>query len=67
MSQVHKLGSQTPPALFTPRVDLKDGLLNNRVGTVKFLVVESYFLWHTTHTDQAIYQNGTGGLVIPIL
>ena len=31
------------PAKFADSVDLKDGLLNYRVCTVKFLVVESYF------------------------
>ena len=55
------------PAQYTERVDLKDGLLINRVCTVKFPVVESYCLCNTTHTDQAINQNGPGGLVIQIL
>ena len=55
------------PAKFTNRVDLKDGLLKKRVCTVKFLVVESYFLCHTAHTDQAINQNGPGGFVIQTL
>ena len=32
-------------------VDLKDGLLNNRVCTVKFPVEESYFLCNTAHTE----------------
>ena len=48
-------------------VDLKDGLPNNLVCTVKFLLVESFFLYNTTHTDQAINQNGPGGFVIQIL
>ena len=55
------------PAQYTDRVDLKDGLLNNRVYTVKFSVVESYFLCNTTHTAQAINHNGPGGLVIQVL
>ena len=38
------------PAKFADSVVLKDGLLNNRVCTVKFLVVESYFSCNTTHT-----------------
>ena len=50
-------------AQFTNMVDLKDGLLNKRVCTVKFRVVESYFLCHTTHTDQAINQNGPGAIM----
>ena len=37
-------------AKFADSVDLKDGLLNNRVCTVKFPVVESYFSCNTTHT-----------------
>ena len=37
-------------AKFADSVDLKDGLLNNKVCTVKFLVVESYFSCNTTHT-----------------
>ena len=41
---------ETLPAIFADSVDLKDGLLNNWVCTVKFLVVESYFLCKTTHT-----------------
>ena len=57
----------TLPAQYTDRVDLKDGLLNNRVCTVKFPVVESYFLCNTTQTEQAINQNGPGGLLINIL
>ena len=51
---------------YTDRVDLKDGLLNNRICTVKFPVVESYFFCNTALTDQAINQNGPGGLVIQI-
>ena len=38
------------PAQFADSVDFKDGLLNNRVCTVKFLAVESYFSCKTTHT-----------------
>ena len=38
------------PAKFADSVDLKDGLLNNGVCIVKFLVVESYFSCNTTHT-----------------
>ena len=47
-------------------IDLKDGLLNNWVYTVKFPAVESYFyvIQHTLTSDQAITQNGSGGLVI---
>ena len=52
---------------YADSVDSKDGLLNHRVCKVKFPVVESYFLCNTTHTDQAINQNGHGGLVIQIL
>ena len=37
-------------AKFSDSIYLKDGLLNNRVCTVKFLVVNSYFLCITTHT-----------------
>ena len=37
-------------AKFADIVDFKDGLLNNRVFTVKFLVVEPYFSCNTTHT-----------------
>ena len=44
----------SPPAQTVDNVDLKDGLLSNKVCTVKFPVVESYFLCKTTHTDQAI-------------
>ena len=54
-------------AQYTDRVDLKHGLLNKRVCTVKFPVVESYFFCNTTHTNQAVNQNGPGGLVIHIL
>ena len=43
-------GSKSLLAKFADSVDLKDGLLNNRVCTVKFLVVESYFSYNTTHT-----------------
>ena len=42
--------SPTLLAKFADSVDLKDGLLKNRVCTVKFLVVESYFSCNTTHT-----------------
>ena len=59
--------SRSLPAQYTDRVDFKDGLLNNKVCTVKFPVVESYFLCNTTHTDQAINPNEPGGLVIKIL
>ena len=38
------------PAKYADRVDLKDGLLNNRVCTVKILAKESYFSRNTTHT-----------------
>ena len=38
------------PAKFVESVDLQDGLLNDRVCTVKFLLVESYFSFNTTHT-----------------
>ena len=41
---------RTLPAKLADSVDLKDGLLNNRVCTVKFPVVESFFLCNTTHT-----------------
>ena len=54
-------------AQYTDRVDLNDGLLNQRVGTVKFPVAESFFLCNTTNTNQAIDQNGPGGLVIQML
>ena len=37
-------------ATFSDSVDLKDGLLNNRVCTVNFLVVDSYFSCNTTNT-----------------
>ena len=37
-------------AQFADSVDFKDGLLNNRVCTVKFLAEESYFSCNTTHT-----------------
>ena len=36
-------GSSTLPAQYADSVDLKGGLLNNRVCTVKFKVEESYF------------------------
>ena len=39
--------SRTLPAKLADSVDLKDGLLNNRVCTVKFRVVESYFSFNT--------------------
>ena len=38
------------PAQFVDSVDLKDGLLKNRVCTLRFLVVESYFSCNTTYT-----------------
>ena len=38
-------------AKFADSVDLKDGLLNKRVCTVKFPVVESYFFCNTKHTN----------------
>ena len=41
---------QALPAKFADSVDLKGGLLNYRVCTVGFLVVESYFSCNTTHT-----------------
>ena len=41
----------TLPAKYGDSVDLKDGLLNNKVCRVKFPVVESYFLCNTTHTE----------------
>ena len=55
--------SLSMPAHYTDRVDLKDGLLNHRVCTVKFQGIDSYFLCNIRHTDQAINQNGPGGLV----
>ena len=39
------------PAKYADSVDLTGGLLNYRVCTVKFLVVESYFSHNTTHTE----------------
>ena len=59
--------SSTLPARYTDRVDLKEGLQNNGVCSVKFFGVESYFLCNTTHTDQAIKSNDPRGLVISIL
>ena len=41
----------TLPAQYGDIVDLKDGLLNNRVCTVKVPVVKSYLLCNTTHTE----------------
>ena len=41
----------TLPAQYGDSFDLKDGLLNNRVCTVKFPVVESYFFCNTKHTE----------------
>ena len=40
----------TLPAKYGDSVDLKDGLLNNRVCRVKFPVVHSNFPCNTTHT-----------------
>ena len=45
---INNQGSQALLAKFADIVDLKDGLMNNRVCTVKFLVVESYFSCNTT-------------------
>ena len=69
ISQSEKSGvnKDVLPARYTDKDALKDGLLNNRVFTVKFLEVQSYFLCNTTHTDKAINQKGPGGLVIQIL
>ena len=56
------------PAKYADSVDLKDGLLINKVCTVEFLVVESYISCNTTHTkckDAPGHQ--AGGLVIYIL
>ena len=39
------------PAKYANSVDLKDGLLNNRVCTVKIPAKESYFSRNTTHTE----------------
>ena len=38
-------------AQYGDSADLKDGLLHNRVCTVKFPVVDSHFLCNTTHTE----------------
>ena len=35
------------PAQYTDKVDLKDGLLNNRVCALKFPVLESYVIQYT--------------------
>ena len=39
------------PAQTVDNVDLKDGLLSNRVCIVKFPVVEDYFSCNKTHTE----------------
>ena len=41
----------TLPAKYGDSVDLKDGLLNKRICTVKFPVVEFYFLCNIKHTE----------------
>ena len=41
----------TLPAKYADSVDLNDGLLNNRVCTVKFPAIESCYSIKTTHTD----------------
>ena len=54
----------TLPSQFADSVDLKDGLLNNRVCTVKFPVVESSFSCNTIHTElhflKALCKDGLG-------
>ena len=63
LQKVRNLGTRfltfLPPSIhpslltkFADTVDLKDELLNNRVCTVKFSVVESYFLCNTTNTER---------------
>ena len=37
--------------IYADSVDLKDGLLNNRICTVKFPVLKVYYWCKTTHTD----------------
>ena len=39
------------PVKYADSVDLKDGLLNNRVCTVKFPAKDSYFSSNTAHTE----------------
>ena len=46
-----KFFSTTLPTKFVDSVDLKDGHPSNRVCTVKFPIIESYFLCNTTHTE----------------
>ena len=41
----------TLPAQYADSVDLKDGLLTNRVCTVKFHAIEAYFSSNTIHTE----------------
>ena len=48
--QMNPNESKSLLAKLADTVDLKDGLLNNRVCTVKILVLESYFSCNTTHT-----------------
>ena len=52
VSKVAKLSRRVSslPAKYADSVDLKDGLLKNRVCTVKLFIVESYFSCNTTHT-----------------
>ena len=54
----------TLPAKLADSVDFKDGLMNNRVCTVKFPVVGSYFYCNTTHTElhclKALRKDGPG-------
>ena len=42
---------ETLPAQYADSVDLKDGLHNNRICTVKFPVLKVYCWCKTTHTD----------------
>ena len=44
----------TLPAQYADSVDLKDGLMNYMVCTVKFPVVQSYFVCNTTPTEQKL-------------
>ena len=50
-SFIKRYKSTSLPAKYADSVDLKDRLLNNKVGRVKFPVVESYFLRNATHTE----------------
>ena len=50
LKQIHIYSWRSLPAKFADSVDLKGGLLNNMICTVKFLVVELYFSCNTTHT-----------------